>query len=950
MADQTVGRGVIELVADARKLRAGIEDAKRSIRTLGEGQRDISASASRSIDNYIGKLQQQNATFGRTVRETELFRLALRGASNEQIRAADAALRVAEANKQNAEQIASLRNAFTALGAIIGTSLIAGAVAIDRLVDKAANFQDLAEKMGDTAEAVASLGVAAAAGGTNMDTVAAASARLSKALTGVDDESEAAGAALKALGLNIREIQSLSPTQQIEAIAKAMNEFEDGTQKAAVAQALFGRSGAELLPFFKALAGEVGRQVILSQQQIEAADAYADAQAILKEQISQQAQTIAVELLPVINEFLRALSEVVTQEGFVTTATDVLRGALSGVVIVFQTISVVVSDVAFVFQTVGREIGAFAAKLDALARLDIRGFAVISEAVAEDTARARAELDKFQKAVMSIGQPNEFSSVRGGSSSTAGQQRRQLQFSGAVKKPPKGPTDNSAEREARAQLQFELDQIKRAGDASIAEFARSERILEARRAASLIEDREYYAAKRAFIELNARVQTQALEQEIALLQSQTFTGKNAVAEQIENNRKIADAQDRLARARADSVASIEINSIQEAAANERVRQTYLDAAAAADAYVDSIRRRNEAEIAGIGRGEKFRREQDGGLEIEERFLDQRRKLEGELRRGQITKDVFDTYLALAADAYQQEIALYQRRTAALDEAQSNWLNGAREALANYADESRNVAAQTEEIFTNAFKGLEDGLTDFLTKGKFDVKKFAASIHEDITRALVRQNITGPLADSLKDGNLLGNLGGIFGLQKPGTQPPAPVESRSIADAISGGAGAAASAVDAAGFSATIAASGTTFAATVTAASATFTPAVTAAGASFSATVAAAGAQFAASVSAASAGSAGSSGAGSLLSAFGDDFVGSFDTGTPYVPRTGLALVHEGERIVPAAQNAAGGGGMPYNPTFVIPPTVDKRSIAAVEAAAFRGYSRAAARGTAGTTR
>jgi hypothetical protein len=39
---------------------------------------------------------------------------------------------------------------------------------------------------------------------------------------------------------------------------------------------------------------------------------------------------------------------------------------------------------------------------------------------------------------------------------------------------------------------------------------------------------------------------------------------------------------------------------------------------------------------------------------------------------------------------------------------------------------------------------------------------------------------------------------------------------------------------------------------------------------------------------------------------------SFAVGTDYVPRTGLALLHEGEAITPASQNRGGGGGHTFN--------------------------------------
>jgi len=46
---------------------------------------------------------------------------------------------------------------------------------------------------------------------------------------------------------------------------------------------------------------------------------------------------------------------------------------------------------------------------------------------------------------------------------------------------------------------------------------------------------------------------------------------------------------------------------------------------------------------------------------------------------------------------------------------------------------------------------------------------------------------------------------------------------------------------------------------------------------------------------------------------------SYDVGTPYVPRTGLALIHEGEAVIPAAKNRAGFGGGNVQVNVINPP-------------------------------
>lgn len=76
--------------------------------------------------------------------------------------------------------------------------------------------------------------------------------------------------------------------------------------------------------------------------------------------------------------------------------------------IVSQAVRVLLSDVVFVFKGIGREIGAVAAQLAALGRLDFAGFRAISDAVKADAARARAELDKYQQQVL-----NPFLNSRG---------------------------------------------------------------------------------------------------------------------------------------------------------------------------------------------------------------------------------------------------------------------------------------------------------------------------------------------------------------------------------------------------------------------------------------------------------------------------------------------------------------------------------------------------------
>lgn len=768
----TIGKGVIELSADSSKLKAGIAEAQRSVKNLGESTKSMGKTASDSIDRYVRRLDVQAATLGKSTRETKLYELAARGASRAQLAAADSALRLAEAHERGMAIGRRLSAVLVAIGTAAAVGSIAAIAAFDQLIKKAGDFQDQAEKTGDTAENFATLALAAGTTATAMDTIGAASVKLTKGLVGVDDETKGAGAAIAALGLDIEAFKNLKPADQFDAVAKALAGFAEGSEKTAVAVALFGKSGADLLPFLKELGQESGRQKILTQEQIDLADEYSDRQARLRTEIGLHAQAIASGLLPQINELTSSIADLVKNQDFAALAASAMRGAFTAGLTVFQTISIVAANVAFVFKGVGTEIGAISAQLVALATLDFSGFSAIGDAVREDAARARLELDKFEARVMSIGKAStRFVDPRilGPVPSIAEQaaaMRPKLKFNGLAPKDKKDKKDNTIAQEAKAQLAFDLDQIKKATEGTTNTIANAERIMQARRAAGLVEERQYYAARLDLLNRNSAAEEAGLQAELDRLQREKLVGK----EKIDNDRKIADVQAQMVKARENAAANVQVLQIQEVAALRQVAQGYRDAEDAAQAYLGTLTIANARALAGLGAGNQARDRTSGRAQIEDKFSQQRQDLEKSRRDSQLN----GTFGPDAQKQYDAELDRIRRfQSAALAEydvyfsrriaMERDWTIGAHEALTNYAADSLNISTQVESLFTNAFQGMEDALVNFVTTGKLSFTGLANSIIADITRIIIKQQILTPLSESISGGmSSGGGFGGLLG--------------------------------------------------------------------------------------------------------------------------------------------------------------------------------------------
>jgi len=310
------------------------------------------------------------------------------------------------------------------IGVAISAAVVGAAAAFDQLVKSAADFKDLEETIGASAEDIASLSIAAATAGVSIESVAGATIKLTKGLTGVDDESKAAGAALAALGINIEEFKRLDPVGQYEAVGKALSGFADGAQKTAVAVALFGKTGAEQLRVFKALDEAGGRQVILTQQQIELADAYADKQAKQAATLKAYAQTIAVDALPAFNDFTQALTEVVKAFAGIDNAGKKLAGqsqAAEFAKTAADSLALIVDAgqmVVRIFEAIGKSIGARLAQVASFARGDFAEAIRIGKD-AKDEIDSLLSAESFSQKLQKVRDANRLGSLGQGSADLA---------------------------------------------------------------------------------------------------------------------------------------------------------------------------------------------------------------------------------------------------------------------------------------------------------------------------------------------------------------------------------------------------------------------------------------------------------------------------------------------------------------------------------------------------
>jgi hypothetical protein len=311
----------------------------------------------------------------------------------------------------------SLQKEAEKMGAAIGVAFVAAAAASVYLVKASIDAMDemskLAQQTGTTVESLSALSFAADLSGVSNEDLGSALVKLTRNMSDAANGTGIAVEGFKALGISVTNADgSLKGSDAVlTEIAQKFASFKDGAEKTALAVNVFGKSGAQLIPLLnsgadglqamKEEAAQLG--IILDTTTSKAAEQFNDNLTRIGAAIKGLANTAAKDLLPTLNDLSDQFVELAKSQAFVETTTAIVKASIGGLINIFQVITVLASDVAFVLNSVGKSIGGVAAGYAALARLDIKGFNAISNAIKEDSDLARIELDKFQARILAIG-------------------------------------------------------------------------------------------------------------------------------------------------------------------------------------------------------------------------------------------------------------------------------------------------------------------------------------------------------------------------------------------------------------------------------------------------------------------------------------------------------------------------------------------------------------------
>lgn len=197
---------------------------------------------------------------------------------------------------------------------------------VQGIIDSADQIGKASEKFGIPVETLSALKFAADQADVGFESLAKGMGKLSKAIfSGAVDPSGEAAKAFKAMGVSIKDSAGdIKPTEDILGdIAERFSRAEDGSEKAAIAIKVFGKSGADLIPFLnmgrdgiKELTDQASRLgIVISKETSDKARQFNDTLKVIDATSRAFWVTITEALLPTLQDLAQWFLDFKTKGG-----------------------------------------------------------------------------------------------------------------------------------------------------------------------------------------------------------------------------------------------------------------------------------------------------------------------------------------------------------------------------------------------------------------------------------------------------------------------------------------------------------------------------------------------------------------------------------------------------------------------------------------------------------
>ncbi|ENQ3859754.1 phage tail tape measure protein [Salmonella enterica] len=166
-----------------------------------------------------------------------------------------------------------------------------------------------------------------------------------------------------------------------------------------------------------------------------------------------------------------------------------------------------------------------------------------------------------------------------------------------------------------------------------------------------------------------------------------------------------------------------------------------------------VRQQHAMALATMGMGDQQRGRYEERLKIQQRYQEQLEQLKRDSKaKGTYGSDEYRQAEQKLQDSLDRRLAEWADYNAKVDTASGDWTLGASRALDNFMAQGSDVAGMTENVFTDAFNSMADGIANFALTGKMDFRSFTVSILADLAKMEAR------IAASKLLGSVLGMSG------------------------------------------------------------------------------------------------------------------------------------------------------------------------------------------------